>query len=37
MDRGLWWATVHGIAKSQIRLRDTHTLGEKKQGSLSPL
>ena len=20
MDRGAWWATVHGVAKSQIRL-----------------
>ena len=24
MDRGAWWATVHGVAKSQIRL-NTHT------------
>ena len=22
MDRGAWWDTVHGIAKSQIRLSD---------------
>ena len=22
MDRGAWWATVHGVAKSQIRLSD---------------
>ena len=22
MDRGAWWATVHGVVKSQIRLRD---------------
>ena len=22
MDRGAWWATVHGVAKSQTRLRD---------------
>ena len=22
MDRGAWWATVHGITKSQTRLRD---------------
>ena len=22
MDRGAWWATVHGTAKSQIRLSD---------------
>ena len=27
MDRGAWWATVHGVAKSQTRLSDfTHTL-----------
>ena len=22
MDRGAWWATVHGVSKSQTRLRD---------------
>ena len=22
MDRGAWWATVHGVAKSRIRLSD---------------
>ena len=22
MDRGAWWAAVHGVAKSQARLRD---------------
>ena len=22
MDRGAWWATVHGVAKSPTRLRD---------------
>ena len=22
MDRGAWWASVHGIAKSQTQLRD---------------
>ena len=22
MDRGAWWATVHGVTKSQTRLRD---------------
>ena len=22
MDRGVWWATVHGVAKSQTRLRN---------------
>ena len=27
MDRGAWWATVHGVAKSQTRLSDfTHSL-----------
>ena len=25
MDRGVWWVTVHGVAKSQKRLRDFHT------------
>ena len=26
MDRGAWWATVHGVAKSRTRLSDfTHT------------
>ena len=23
MDRGAWWATVHGVAKSQARLSDS--------------
>ena len=22
MDRGTWWATIHGVAKSQTRLSD---------------
>ena len=22
MDRGVWWATVHGVAKNQTRLKD---------------
>ena len=22
MDGGVWWATVHGVAKSRIQLRD---------------
>ena len=26
MDRGAWWATVHGVAKSQIQVRDLHSL-----------
>ena len=27
MDRGAWWATVHGVAQSQTRLKqlNTHT------------
>ena len=24
MDRGAWWAVVHGVAKSRTRLRDFH-------------
>ena len=24
MDRGAWWDTVHGVAKSQTQLRDFH-------------
>ena len=28
MDRGAWWATVHGVAKSQTRL-STHTLNNR--------
>ena len=25
MDRGAWWATVHGVAKSKIPLSTAHT------------
>ena len=25
VDRGVWWAAVHGVAKSQTRLNDEHT------------
>ena len=25
MDRGAWWATVHGVTKSQTQLRSEHT------------
>ena len=25
MDKGAWWATVHGVAKSQTRLSDLST------------
>ena len=24
MERGTWWATVHGVAKSQTRLSNFH-------------
>ena len=24
MDRGAWWATVHGVTKSQTRLSNSH-------------
>ena len=26
MDRGVWWAVVHGVAKSPARLSDEHLL-----------
>ena len=26
MDRGIWWTTVHGVAKSQTRLNPHHTV-----------
>ena len=26
MDRRAWWATVHGVAQSQTRLRDFHKI-----------
>ena len=31
MDRGAWWATVHGVTKSRTRLSDSaqHTHGDK--------
>ena len=28
MDRGAWWATVYGVAKSQTQLSDFHFQGE---------
>ena len=31
MDRGAWWATVHGVAKSQTRLSDFTRLGHDTQ------
>ena len=30
MDRGTWWATVHGVTKSQIRLSTQHNNKQKK-------
>ena len=27
MDRGVWWVTVHGVAKSQTQLSDQHFHG----------
>ena len=33
MDGGAWWATVHGVAKSQTRLSNlTHSLGRIYEG-----
>ena len=26
MNRGVWWATVHGVAKSQARISTQHSL-----------
>ena len=28
MDRGAWWATVHGVAKSQTRLKRRSTCAQ---------
>ena len=25
MDRGAWWAMIHGVTKSQTQMSDTHT------------
>ena len=37
MDRGAWWATVHGVTKSQTQLRNqiTTTSGTKDSSSVS--
>ena len=32
MDRGAWWATVHGVTKSQTRLNDLTRTGACKTG-----
>ena len=37
MDRGGWWATVHGVAKSQTRLNDEHFFTFQPQGSFGPI
>ena len=29
MDKGVWWATVHGVAKSGINLSDQHFYKDK--------
>ena len=29
MDRGAWWAAVHGVEKSWTGLSDAHTLGNR--------
>ena len=30
-DRGVWWATVHGVAKSQTRLKQLSMQNERKK------
>ena len=38
MDGGAWWATVHGVAKSQTRLSEfTHSLTCSNQGYIIQL
>ena len=37
MDRGAWWATVHGVTKSRARLRDTHAWCGSQSGLRSSL
>ena len=34
MDRGVWWATVHRVAKSWIRLNSTFTLDQEKHKNI---
>ena len=31
MDRGAWWATVHGVTRSQTQLSDLTTTGANKE------
>ena len=37
MDRGAWWAIVHGVAKSQIQLSEHTHMGSRKNGSNEPI
>ena len=37
MDRGAWWATVHGVAKSRTRLSDFTSLGHSLVNRISTL
>ena len=42
MDRGAWWATVHGVAKSQTQLKQLSTTAQARresygEGNGSPL
>ena len=32
MDRGAWWATVHGVTKSWTQLNNEHTCIQRKEG-----
>ena len=32
MDRGAWWAPVHGVTKSQTQLRDYYSLNHSEIG-----
>ena len=36
MDRGAWWATVHGVAKSRTRLSDFTFIFQSKGAGLIP-
>ena len=36
MDRGAWWAAVHGVAKSRTRLNDKHTKSRQEHWSGLP-
>ena len=36
MDRGAWWATVHGVAKSRTQLSDFTSFHRKQESRPSP-